>query len=128
VYGSLLKRLKALMIDFLVLMGMGIIASLIFSNFDNVPDYYRIIVFVFIFFLYDPLFTSLIGSTIGQLFLGLIVRRSNDESKKIIFPIALLRYLFKILLGWISLLTISGNPKRKAIHDLIVGSVVIEIK
>jgi hypothetical protein len=28
-------------------------------------------------------------------------------------------------LGWVSLLTVSGNEKRQAIHDSIVGSVVV---
>ena len=125
-YGSLMKRLKALIIDFIVLMVFGLVASMIFSNFENAPDYARVIVFVFIFFLYDPLFTSIIGCTIGQLMLGLRVRRSNDETKKTILPLAFIRYIFKVMLGWISLLTVSGNSKRMAIHDMIAGTVVID--
>ena len=39
----------------------------------------------------------------------------------------MIRYPVKLLLGWISFLTINSNPKRRAIHDLASGSVMIKI-
>jgi len=125
-YATLLKRVKAAIVDFLVLMGLGLAVSTILSKFENVPDFVRVILFILIFILYDPIFTSTIGATIGHLFLGLRIRRSNDENRKIIFPIAIARFILKALLGWISLLTISVLKKKKAIHDLVAGSVVLQ--
>lgn len=125
-YATLLKRVKAAIVDFLVLMGLGLSVSTILSKFENVPDFVRIILFILIFILYDPIFTSTIGATIGHLFLGLRVRRSNNEDKKIIFPIAIVRFILKALLGWISLLSIAVIKKKKAIHDLVAGSVVLQ--
>jgi uncharacterized RDD family membrane protein YckC len=104
------------------------VASYIFSLFESVPDNARIIAFVFIFLLYDPIFTSLFGGTIGHMMLGIRVKRESDEQKNILFHKAILRYLVKVLLGWVSLLTVSGNKKRKAIHDFLVGSVVVYAK
>ena len=49
-------------------------------------------------------------------------------TKNISFPFALVRYLLKMFLGWISLLTITANDKKKAIHDFVAKSVVIETK
>ena len=125
-YATLLKRVKAAIVDFLVLMGLGLAVSTILSKFENVPDFVRVILFILIFILYDPILTSTIGATIGHLFLGLRIRRSNDENRKIIFPIAIARFILKALLGWISLLTISVLKKKKAIHDLVAGSVVLQ--
>ena len=125
-YGTLINRVKAAIVDFMVLMGLILAVSTIFSKFENVPDFVRVILFILIFILYDPIFTSTIGATIGHLILGLRIRRSNDENRKIIFPIAIVRFLIKAALGWISLLTISILKKKKAIHDLVAGSVVLQ--
>lgn len=76
-YASLLNRVKAAIVDFLVLMGLVLAVSTILSKFDNVPDFVRIIFFILIFILYNPIFTSTIGATIGHLFLGLRIRRKQ---------------------------------------------------
>ena len=125
-YGTLINRVKAAIVDFLVIMGLVLLVSTILSKFGNVPDFVRVIFFILIFILYDPIFTSTIGATIGHLILGLRIRRSNDEDRKIIFPIAIVRFLIKAALGWISLLTITVLKKKKAIHDLVAGSVVLQ--
>ena len=125
-YGTLINRVKAAIVDFMVLMGLILAVSTILSKFENVPDFVRVILFILIFILYDPIFTSTIGATIGHLILGLRIRRSNDEDRKIIFPIAIVRFILKALLGWISLLTIAVIKKKKAIHDLVAGSVVLQ--
>ena len=127
-YPGVFDRVKAIVTDGLVIVVFMFIASYVFSLFESVPDYARIIAFVFIFLLYDPLFTSIFGGTIGHIMLGLRVKRESDEQKNIIFPLALPRYIVKASLGWISLLTVSGNDKRKAIHDYLTGSVVVYAK
>jgi uncharacterized RDD family membrane protein YckC len=60
--------------------------------------------------------------------LGIRVKRESNEQKNILFPLAIPRYIVKVLLGWVSLLTVSGSKKRKAIHDFLVGSVVVYAK
>jgi uncharacterized RDD family membrane protein YckC len=60
--------------------------------------------------------------------LGLRVKRESDENRNILFPLAIVRYIVKASLGLVSLLTVSGNVKRKAIHDYLVGSVVVYAK
>lgn len=126
-YGKLISRVKAIFIDVLVLAGLGLAATKIFSMFGEVSDNTRLATFIFIFVLYDPIFTSTVGGTIGHFFIGLRVRREKDENKKIILPLAIVRFILKDLLGWISLLTVSGNKKKKALHDLVVGSVVVQL-
>jgi uncharacterized RDD family membrane protein YckC len=125
-YGKLLTRFKAILIDGLILMGLGILVSTIFSQFKEVNNSIRAITFVLVFFLYDPMMTSFIGATIGHMIIGLKVRREKDETRKIIFPLAFIRFIIKASLGWLSLITVSSSKKGKAIHDSIVGSVVLE--
>jgi uncharacterized RDD family membrane protein YckC len=124
-YPGVANRVKAVVSDSVVTLILVIIVTYIFSIFENVPDNARIIAFIFIFFLYDPIFTSVFGGTIGHMMFGLRVKREKDQMKNILFPLAMIRFLVKVSLGWISLLTVSGNKKRKAIHDYLVGSVVI---
>jgi len=127
-YPGVFDRVKAIMTDSIVIVVFMFIASYVFSLFESVPDYARIIAFVFIFLLYDPLFTSTFGGTIGHMLLGIRVKRESNEQKNILFPLAILRYIVKAFLGVISLLTVTGNEKKKAIHDYLVGSVVVYVK
>ena len=127
-YPDIFDRMKASIVDGIVIIIFMVVISAIFSFFETVPDNARIISFVFIFLLYDPLFTSIFGGTIGHLMIGIRVRRDSNEQKNIILPLAIPRYIIKVLLGWISLITVSTNIKRKAIHDYLVGSVVIYSK
>ncbi len=127
-FPGVLDRVKAIVADGIITIIFMFIAYLLFSLFDNVADSARMIVFIFIFVLYDPIFTSAFGCTIGHKMMGIMVKRKSDESKNIIFPLAILRFIIKFVLGIISLLTVSTNKKRNAIHDLIVGSVVLYAK
>ena len=124
-YPQLLERIKAAFADIIILIGLMIIASSIFSSFEQVPDSARIAVFVFIFALYDPLFTSIFGGTIGHILMGLKVKQEKNPEKNIWIHLAIIRFLAKVGLGWISLLTVTGTEKKTAIHDSIVGSVVL---
>lgn len=127
-YPGVAERVKAIVADGLVLMTFMFIASYVFRLFENVPDNARIFAFVFIFLLYDPLFTSSFGGTIGHMMLGIRVKRESDEQKNIPLASAIGRYIFKALLGVISLLTVTRNEKKKAIHDYIAESVVVYVK
>ena len=124
-YPGVSTRVKAVVTDSIILVIFIVGATYFFESFKNVPDFARILAFIFIFLLYDPLLTSTLGGTIGHMIFGIRVKRETNQDKNILFPLAIIRYLVKVLLGWISLLTVSGNKKGKAIHDIIVKSVVI---
>jgi len=124
-YPGVSVRIKAVVVDSIMLLAMMVGASYLFESFERVSDFARAAAFVFIFVLYDPLFTSILGVTIGHFVLGIRVKREMDEQKNILFPFAIIRFAVKALLGWVSLLTVSGNPKGKAIHDLVVKSIVV---
>jgi len=78
---------------------------------------------------YEPIFTCL-GRTIGQKVMGLKViklsdmKRDNSYTNISIFQ-AFARFILKILLGWVSLLTIHSNSYGQAIHDIAADSVMV---
>lgn len=118
-------RVKAAIIDGVILLLLIMLIGDILVAFETVPTYIRIVAFILIFLGYDPLLTSFNGGTIGHRFIGLRVKKVSDLSKNIPFSMAVLRFIVKALLGWISLLTISGSEKRQALHDHIANSIVI---
>ncbi|HUX53461.1 MAG TPA: RDD family protein [Williamwhitmania sp.] len=118
-------RVKAVIADTVVLILLMVATAYLFSIFENVPDIVRIIAFLLIFVFYDPIMTSSFGGTIGHMLLGIRVKRTTDFSRNIPFPWAIVRFIFKASLGWISLLTVSSSTQRRAIHDLAVGSTVL---
>ena len=124
-YAVLPDRIKAAFIDGIIIIAAMYAISEIFNLIENVPNSIRIIA-MFIVVLYDPFFISKYGGTIGHSYSGISVKKENDTTKNISFPISLIRFILKFLLGWISLLTVTGNKKKKAIHDFIANSVVVE--
>lgn len=125
-YARLPDRVKALIIDQIIVILFAYVATELLSSFAEVADYVRILIFIFLFVLYDPIFISWFGCTIGHSKANISVKREDNQVKNIFFHLALFRYLIKFFLGWVSLFTVTNNPKRKAIHDYIVGSVVIK--
>ncbi len=125
-YAQIFTRVKAAAIDGIVIIVLMYSATEILNLFEGVPNYIRISIFISIFLVYEPILISFFGATVGHFFSDIVVKRDNNEQKNVLFPKAMIRFICKFCLGWISLLTVSGNEKRKAIHDHIGGSVVLK--
>lgn len=121
----LFTRIKAAVVDTLFLVIMIFIIDSLFSNVEFASSTPKIIILCFVFFLYDPISTSFFGGTLGHFLLGIGVKKESNNSENIPLHKAVVRYFFKVLLGWASLLTLGLTSRSKAIHDMIVGSVVI---
>jgi uncharacterized RDD family membrane protein YckC len=120
-YPSLLKRLQSSVIDGIVIL----VAMVAFAQFSSFPTFLRVSLLASLL-LYEPICISF-GCTLGNYLLGLRVRKNANETRRINFLQAVLRYITKLFLGWISFLTIHSNPKRRAIHDMVAGSVMIKL-
>ena len=125
-YPLLTERVQSTFIDSMLLIVLMFITSIVLDKFDNTPDWVRIVLFFGIWAIYEPLCTTL-GFTLGNYIKGIRVRQFKDTSKHINFLQAFVRYVLKLLLGWISFLTIHSNPERQAIHDAAVSSVMIKL-
>ena len=87
-YPGVSARVRAAVTDSLVIVVLLVIITYIFSYFENVPDAARIIAFILIFLLYDPIFTSFFGGTIGHMIIGIRVKQESNQEKNIGFPFA----------------------------------------
>ena len=125
-YPQLTDRIQSTFIDTILIVILMFVFASILDKFENVPDWVRMGMFAGLFIAYEPLCMTL-GSTLGNYLKGIRVRKNSNSTKRINIFQAIIRYPVKVLLGWISFLTINSNPKRRAIHDLVSGSVMIKL-
>ncbi len=124
-YPLLSDRIQATFIDTIFIIALMFLFSSILENYENTPDWVRMVLFIGIWLVYDPLCTSF-GYTLGNYIKGLRIRQYEATAKRINIFQAVIRYVIKISLGWISFLTINSNKEKRAIHDFATGSVVIK--
>ncbi|MGG9971514.1 RDD family protein [Ferruginibacter sp. SUN002] len=125
-YPELTDRIQSTFIDAILIVILMFVFAGILDKYDNVPDWVRMTMFAGLFIAYEPLCMTL-GSTLGNYLKGIRDRKHSDSTKRINIFQAIIRYPIKVLLGWVSFLTINSNPKRRAIHDLVSGSVMIKL-
>lgn len=121
---SIKTRYFSMLIDVSVILVLSLGISYLFELLGEVPGYMRGITFLFVFILYEPLLISL-GCTIGQFATNIRVRNFKDTSNRLKLHLAILRVLVKATLGWVSLITITFNKNRRAIHDYVSSSIVL---
>jgi uncharacterized RDD family membrane protein YckC len=124
-YPLLGDRVQSTFIDVLFIVALMFAIASVLENFKNAPDWIRIALFVGIWIIYEPLCTTL-GATLGNYLKKIRVRKFGADSKHINFFQALMRYVLKLSLGWLSFLTIHSNKEKRAIHDMAAGSVMIK--
>jgi uncharacterized RDD family membrane protein YckC len=117
-------RYISMLIDVLIIVLISIALSSLFEIIGQVPGFVKGIIFVVIVLLYEPILVTS-GSTVGQLFMNLRVRDFKHPGQKLTFHLAILRTVVKILLGWLSFVTVTFNVNRRAIHDFASGSIMI---
>jgi uncharacterized RDD family membrane protein YckC len=123
VYPSMLTRVKAMVIDYLVILILIVITSSIIGSSENFPVWVKIVLFIAILS-YEPILTSL-GVTLGQLLMGIRVRNIKNTSKNINLFFSFVRTVVKGLLGFISFVMISFTNNKRAIHDMAAMSIMV---
>ncbi|MBX7224872.1 MAG: RDD family protein [Chitinophagales bacterium] len=122
-YPSLMDRIQSTFIDTVFNFTLVMVVSGILDNY-NLSERNTSILLIGLFLLYEPVCITL-GCTLGNLIKGIRVRKFTDHTKRPNLIQAIIRYAAKFLLGWFSLLTINGNPERRAIHDMASDSIMI---
>ena len=117
-------RIKASFADSIILIVFLIVISYLLSALDISSTAVKVCLLI-LFFLYNPLLTCFLGGTIGHFMLGIRIKQEKDYTKNINIIAAIIRFIFKLSLGWLSLLTISKSQQRRALHDMMCSSVVI---
>src|SRR4030095_13633888 len=125
-YPTIAKRVQSIFVDLLFIVILMFAAAKIIDLFGDAPDWVRIVLFLGLWGVYEP-FCTAYACTIGNYLLKIRVRKISHPSERINLFQAYMRYIFKSSLGWLSFLTVHTNEERRAIHDLVAGSVMIEL-
>jgi uncharacterized RDD family membrane protein YckC len=113
----------ATVIDTMLVLIVAILLAYVLQGDSDTAFRYRLYVIVGFILLYEPICTSEL-CTVGQWVMGIRVRDRRNWGR-ISIPAAYVRISIKILLGFVSFLTIPIDSEKKGIHDIIVGSVVL---
>lgn len=124
-YPPTLFRIKAIMIDVIFILVMMVAAAYAIDAVGGVADWIRITIMSLLFIVYEPFMVSAYGGTLGHRLQGLEVRRVSDTSERIGVLMAIIRVIFKFVLGIFSVLTSYAREDNRCIHDLICDTVVI---
>lgn len=123
-FPSLFRRYVASLIDIIVIIALvGLIGALPIVEPKSISG---LTIFIIVIALYEPLLT-VFACTIGQLVMRIRVRSSEDQVR-IGFVRALSRTFLKYCLGIISVLSMPVQRERRAMHDLVAGTLVLDAK
>jgi uncharacterized RDD family membrane protein YckC len=126
IYPELKTRIQSIFIDTIFIILLTFAAGWLFDKFGNEENdaWLRALVFLGLWGVYEPI-SMVFGGTIGNYLMKIKVRKVDNQNKKINLLQAYSRFIVKLLLGWISFVTIGFNHKKRAIHDFASGTVVI---
>lgn len=109
--------------------GLAVLAALVLVPYvltGHAIWWLRFVIALGALLVYEPLCTSR-WCTLGQRVMGIRVR-SFPELEPISVGKAYFRIIVKLILGWVSFLTIGFSKQRRAIHDMAVSSVVVLVR
>ncbi|WP_444930942.1 RDD family protein [Microbulbifer sp. SSSA002] len=123
-YPKLSRRFRALMIDSLVLIAVTVLSIAIGTSIDFTNEVYQSVLILLLIVLFEPVLVSLTGGSVGHHLVGVRIRKIASD-KRINIVQAIIRTLFKLLLGVPSLIFVLTSKKYQALHDFISMSLVV---
>ena len=105
-YPSLSERFQSIIIDQVFIVILMFLSATILDKFNDAPDWIRIALFFGIWGIYEPVCMT-IGGTIGNFVKRIRVKKFEAPAKRINIFQAYIPYITKVLLGFISFLTIN---------------------
>jgi uncharacterized RDD family membrane protein YckC len=122
-YPLLVARIKSTFIDSMLILFVLVIVMMATEDLEH-STIIKVLLGLILGLLYEPVL-SVYSATVGQRLTGIRIRKTTDLSRRINLLQSIIRFVVKITLGWISFITIHMNPKRRAIHDFVAGSVMV---
>jgi len=126
-YSTITSRIKAAFFDTIFIILLILTYNFILETLEINSTVIKSVGMVSILFLYEPLLVTILGATVGHMFMDIRIKDKENPSKNINILSAILRFIVKIFLGWFSLVTVSNHSEKRAIHDLVGNSIVISV-
>ena len=123
-FPNLFRRYVASMIDVIVIVVLvGLIGNLPITETQNIPP---VVIILIVLVAYEPTLSAF-ACTIGQLAMRIRVRRSHDRLQ-IGLGRAIARTFAKYMLGAASFLTMPKQREKRAMHDLLAGTLMLDVR
>jgi uncharacterized RDD family membrane protein YckC len=123
-YATLPRRIKASIIDGVVLMALFILCPLAIGTMTGSETGLNAIAMYTPPLLLEPFLISYLGFTLGQYIFGIqVIRLDNGEKCPLVASFA--RYYTKLLLGSLSMVYMLFSKKHQAIHDHVAKTLVV---
>jgi len=115
---------RAYLIDQLVLLAILAAWLLLLPRIEGFTPAQKIFALIAPMLLAEPCLVSLTGGTIGHHLMRLRIRDARAD-RNLGLVRATLRAVLRLMLGWLSLLFMLATRRREALHDVLLGSVVV---
>ena len=123
-YPRLIKRVRAVLIDS-VLLPVSVLVTLILGNALGVSHSLgKAMLILGPIFILEPALVAFTGGTVGHHLLKIRITRTDGKRNINIFA-AIVRFVVKLLLGWLSFIFVLTTAKHQAVHDLVARSLVV---
>lgn len=123
-YATLARRIKASIIDGIVLGALFILSPLVINSLTGKVSGLNAIAMYIPLFLTEPFLISYLGFTFGQYIFGIQVVRLDTGGKCPIVA-SFARYYTKIFLGSLSMIYMLFSKKHQAMHDHVAKTLVV---
>ena len=123
-YATLPRRIKASIVDGIVLLTLIILSPLLIASLAGKDTSLNTIALLTPPLLLEPLLISYLGFTLGQYIFGIKVVRLDTGGKCPLIS-SFARYYTKVILGSLSMVYMLFSKKHQAIHDYIAKTLVI---
>lgn len=123
-YPRLIKRVRAVLVDS-VLIPVAAFGTLILGEASGISNPAgKVLLLLGPIFVLEPVLVAFTGGTVGHHLQGIKIT-TIDGTRNINIIAATLRFIVKIVLGWLSFIVVLISAKHQAVHDLVARSVVI---
>lgn len=126
IYPRLIRRVRAVLIDSVLVMLIIIVWWLTLPLLVNTDSYIKVALPLILIFILEPCMVAFTGGTPGHHIMGVKIVSARTGTYIGVLR-ALIRALLRGLFGWLSFIIALTSRKHQALHDLAVGTVVILI-
>ena len=123
-YPRLLRRVRAGLIDSVILSVVVLTWWLLLGLLDSFPPSVRLAYPVLAFVLLEPVMVSFTGGSPGHHLMGVTIRDAGT-GRRIGMIRAAARFLLRGFFGWLSLLFVLTTARHQALHDLFCRTNVV---
>lgn len=124
VYPRLIRRVRAILIDSVFLLGVVLLWWITLPFVAERDPYIKVALPLILMFILESCMVAFTGGTPGHHIMGIKIVNARNGSY-IGVARSLVRALFRTLLGWLSFIIALTSKRHQALHDLLVGTVVV---